>query len=159
MIALVHATSNEQIQTVKILFQEYAAWLNFDLCFQNFEQELANLPGDYVSPAGSLLLAICNGVVAGCAAMRKLDEDTCEMKRLYVRPAFKGKGIGRMLAKAAIDDGIMAGYQRMRLDTIDFMKEALSLYCSMGFREIEPYRYNPISGAKYMELNLSKSAR
>lgn len=154
MIRIVHATSEDQIQKARRLFVEYASSLNFDLCFQNFDQELDGLPGEYDSPAGSLLLAICDEEAAGCVALRRLTEDACEMKRLYVCPAFRDRGIGRALAEAVIKQGIMAGYQRMRLDTVDSMKEALSLYVSMGFREIAPYRYNPVAGARYMELDL-----
>jgi ribosomal protein S18 acetylase RimI-like enzyme len=137
MIRIVPAASKEQIQTARSLFVEYASSLNFDLCcFQNFDQELEGLPGEYASPTGFLLLAICDGETAGCVALRRLAVDTCEMKRLYACPAFRGRGIGRKLAEAVIGRGVMAGYQRMRLDTVDSMKEALSLYDSLGFREI-----------------------
>jgi putative acetyltransferase len=155
MISIVHAASEEHIQTARSLFTEYASSLNFDLCcFQNFDQELDSLPGEYAPPAGFLMLAICDGETAGCVALRRLAIDTCEMKRLYACPAFRGRGVGRKLAEAAIRHGTAAGYQKMRLDTIDSMKEALSLYGSLGFREIEPYRYNPLAGARYMELDL-----
>ena len=156
MTRIVHATSEEHIQKARILFVEYASSLNFDLCcFQNFDQELEGLPGEYAPPAGFLLLAICDGETVGCVALRRLTVDTCEMKRLYACPAFRGRGIGRKLAEAVIRRGVMAGYQRIRLDTVDSMKEALSLYDSLGFLEIEPYRYNPVAGARYMELDLS----
>lgn len=136
------------------LFTEYAASLGFDLCFQDFDKELASLPGEYSSPNGCLIVAMDGSQVVGCVALRRLDNDICEMKRLYVRPEFRGKGIGRELVKAIIDEAKKIGYIRMRLDTVPVMKEAIALYCSMGFYEIEPYRYNPVEGAVFMELNL-----
>jgi ribosomal protein S18 acetylase RimI-like enzyme len=156
-IRIVHAASEEQIQTARSLFVEYASSLHFDLCcFQNFDQEIDGLPGEYAPPAGFLMLATCDGETAGCVALRRLTVDTCEMKRLYVCPAFRGRGMGRKLAEAVIRRGVAADYQRMRLDTVESMKEALSLYNSLGFREIGPYRYNPVAGARYMELDLSE---
>lgn len=154
MIELVEATSDEQVRAVRELFKAYAESLGFDLCFQDYDKELASLPGEYKAPRGMLLLAFCRGEVAGCAALRPAGESICEMKRMYVRPPYRGLGIGRQMAVKIIEFARSAGYERMRLDTIDTMTEAIALYCSLGFEEIEPYRYNPIPGAKYMELVL-----
>lgn len=137
------------------LFLEYAQSLGMNLCFQNFEQELADLPGSYAPPDGRLLLAEYAGQLAGCVALHKWEADICEMKRLYLRPAFRGKGLGRVLAETVIAEARTIGYQRMRLDTIEpIMKEAVEMYRRLGFREIAPYRANPIAGAMYMELQL-----
>jgi putative acetyltransferase len=126
-----------------------------NLCFQNFEQELAGLPGHYAPPDGRLLLAEYEGQLAGCAALHKWENDICEMKRLYLRPAFRGKGLGRVLAEAVITEARNIGYRRMRLDSIEpIMKDAVEMYRKLGFREIAPYRTNPIAGAMYMELQL-----
>lgn len=126
-----------------------------NLCFQNFEQELAGLPGHYVPPDGRLLLAEYEGQLAGCVAMHAWEPGICEMKRLYLRPSFRGKGLGRVLAEAIIAEARNVGYQRMRLDTIEpIMKDAVEMYRKLGFREIAPYRPNPIAGAMYMELEL-----
>jgi putative acetyltransferase len=126
-----------------------------NLCFQNFEQELAGLPGDYSPPHGRLLLAAYEGQLAGCVALHEWESGICEMKRLYLRPAFRGKGFGRVLAEAIIAEARNIGYQRMRLDTIvPIMKDAVEMYRKLGFREIAPYRSNPIAGAMYMELQL-----
>lgn len=126
-----------------------------NLCFQNFEQELATLPGDYAPPHGRLLLAEYETKLAGCVALHKWEAGICEMKRLYLRPAFRGKGLGRVLAEAIITEARNIGYQRMRLDTIEpIMKDAVEMYRKLGFREIAPYRPNPIAGAMYMELQL-----
>jgi putative acetyltransferase len=144
-----------QIAQARDLFLEYANTLGFDLCFQSFDKELAGLPGDYAPPGGRLLLAEFNRELAGCGALRRLDLHTCEMKRLYLRPKFRGKGLGRMLAEKLIADARSIGYQRMRLDTVEpVMKAAVSMYRDLGFREIAPYRENPIPGALYMELSL-----
>ena len=137
------------------LFLEYAKSLNFDLCFQSFDQELAGLPGDYSPPPGRLLLAQFSGLWAGCVALHKLEADICEMKRLYLRPQFRGKGVGRALAETAIVEARGIGYRRMRLDTVEpVMKDAVAMYRWLGFKEIAPYRVNPIAGALYMELEL-----
>jgi putative acetyltransferase len=126
-----------------------------NLCFQHFEQELAGLPGDYAPPDGRLLLAEYEGQLAGCVALHKWEAGICEMKRLYVRPSFRGKGLGRVLAETIIAAARNIGYQRMRLDTIEpLMKDAVEMYRKLGFREITPYRPNPIAGAMYMELQL-----
>jgi GNAT superfamily N-acetyltransferase len=151
----VHAESLAQIAQARELFQEYAQSLGVNLCFQNFEQELAGLPGYYAPPEGRLLLAEYEGLLAGCVALHKWEARICEMKRLYVRPAFRGKGFGRGLAEAIIAEAQNIGYQRMRLDTIEpIMKDAVKMYRKLGFRETEPYRPNPIAGATYMELEL-----
>ena len=137
------------------LFLEYAQSLGMNLCFQNFEQELADLPGSYAPPDGRLLLAEHAVQLAGCVALHKWEDGICEMKRLYLRPAFRGKGLGRLLAEAIIAEARTIGYQRMRLDTIEpIMKDAVQMYRRLGFREIEAYRANPIVGAMYMELPL-----
>jgi len=126
-----------------------------NLCFQNFEQELATLPGDYAPPHGRLLLAEYESTLAGCVALHEWEAGICEMKRLYLRPSFRGKGLGRVLAEAIITEARNIGYQRMRLDTIEpIMKDAVEMYRKLGFREIAPYRLNPIAGAMYMELLL-----
>jgi putative acetyltransferase len=126
-----------------------------NLCFQNFEQELAGLPGEYALPDGRLLLAEYETRLAGCVALHKWQADICEMKRLYLRSSFRGKGLGRALAEAIIGEARSIGYRRMRLDTIEpIMKDAVEMYRKLGFREVAPYRPNPIAGAMYMELNL-----
>jgi len=141
------------------IFREYAASLAVDLCFQNFEAELAGLPGEYAAPAGALLLAFVGDAVAAGGAVRPLaDADyasACEMKRLYVRPAFRGLGIGRTLAQALLDEARRAGYRTMLLDTLDDMESARELYASLGFREIAPYYFNPIAGAHYLKADLA----
>jgi GNAT superfamily N-acetyltransferase len=137
------------------LFQEYAQSLGVSLCFQNFEQELAGLPGHYAPPDGRLLLAEYDGQLAGCVALHKWESGVCEMKRLYLRPSFRGKGLGRAMAEKIIAEARNIGYRRMRLDTIEpLMKDAVEMYRKLGFREIAPYRPNPIAGAMYMELQL-----
>jgi ribosomal protein S18 acetylase RimI-like enzyme len=154
MLRYVQVTSPADVELARELFKEYQASLGIDLCFQDFEEELAQLPGEYTPPSGRLLLAHWESQLAGCVALRKIDEVTCEMKRLYVRPEFRGKKIGRKLAEAIIREAGAMGYCRMRLDTLPSMKEAMALYRSLGFRVIEPYRYNPIEGSLFMELHL-----
>ncbi len=154
MLRVVTAETQEDMAQVRELFHEYVAALGIDLSFQNFEQELAALPGDYRPPEGRLLLAFDDAQAAGCGGLRKIEGEICEMKRLYVRPAFRGKGIGRLLAVALITAAREIGYARMRLDTLPSMKEAAALYRSLGFREIPPYRYNPVPGTLFMELDL-----
>ncbi|HEX3740631.1 MAG TPA: GNAT family N-acetyltransferase [Terriglobales bacterium] len=147
--------SPEQIAQTRELFLEYANSLGFSLCFQSFDQELASLPGDYAPPEGRLILATSNGNPAGCVALHQIDRDICEMKRLYVRPDFRGKGLGRELAKRVIAEARQIGYKYLRLDTVEpVMKTAVAMYRQFGFREIPSYRQNPIDGALYMELQL-----
>jgi 2-haloalkanoic acid dehalogenase type II len=150
-VALQQASSPLALAHVRALFLEYAAGLGIDLGFQNFDSELASLPGAYTPPGGTLLLATYGVQVAGCAALRPLEGEICEMKRLYVRVEHRKRGIGRMLAAATLSAARQAGYARMRLDTLPSMREAISLYRSLGFCEVPPYRYNPIPGARYLE--------
>jgi putative acetyltransferase len=149
------AISPDQIQEARTLFREYETGLGISLCFQNFEQEVANLPGDYQPPDGRLLLCERDGSVAGCVALRKLEPGICEMKRLYIRPDFRGKGLGKSMVKTIIQEARELGYKNMRLDTLPGrMDYAISLYRSLGFREIAPYYENPAPETLYMELNL-----
>jgi ribosomal protein S18 acetylase RimI-like enzyme len=153
--ALAQAESPAQITQARELFLEYAQSLGFSLCFQNFDQELASLPGDYAPPEGRLLLAEFEGRVVGCVALHKLEPGIGEMKRLYLRPTMRGKGLGRSLADRIITEARQIGYQRMRLDTVEpVMKDAVAMYRKLGFQQIAPYRANPIAGAMYMELQL-----
>ncbi len=158
LIELVYPASAELLDECGRLFREYSASLGVDLCFQDFDTELAGLPGDYAPSRGQLLLAIIDGAVAGCGAFRPLPEcdyaNACEMKRLYVRPAFRGFGIGRLLVQALIDDAARAGYSSVLLDTLDEMESARGLYASFGFEEIPPYYFNPIAGAHYLKAEL-----
>lgn len=154
-LVLAQAGSPAQIVQARELFLEYAQSLGFSLCFQNFDQELAALPGDYAPPDGRLLLAEFEGQLAGCVALHRLDGKTCEMKRLYLRPQYRGKGVGRALADIIIAEARAIGYERMRLDTVEpVMKDAVAMYRRLGFKEIPPYCANPIAGAMYMELRL-----
>jgi N-acetylglutamate synthase-like GNAT family acetyltransferase len=149
------AESAHDIAKVRELFLEYAQSLGFSLCFQNFDKELADLPGDYTPPEGRLLLAEYEGQLAACVALHKLDADICEMKRLYLRPQFRGKGLGRILADRIIAEARQIGYKRMRLDTVGpVMKDAVAMYRKLGFKEIPAYRPNPNPGTLYMELEL-----
>lgn len=154
MLEIKQVTSKERIEQASELFKEYSNYLNIDLEFQNFNEELESLPGDYSLPEGCLLLVFYKNKLAGCVALRKFDEGMCEMKRLYIRPGYRGKGIGKVLAKQILNTARKLGYTHMRLDTLPFMKEAITLYLSLGFKEIDPYRYNPYEGAKFFELKL-----
>jgi ribosomal protein S18 acetylase RimI-like enzyme len=149
------AESPAQIAQVRELFLEYAQSLGFSLCFQGFDRELAELPGEYAPPEGRLLIAHCDGQVAGCVALHKLKADICEMKRLYLRSQFRGKGLGRSLAQRILSEARQIGYQHIRLDTVEpAMKAAVAMYRKLGFKEVAAYRSNPIAGALYMELKL-----
>ena len=157
-IELLTPATPELLQLTRPVFREYAAQLGVDLCFQNFDAELEALPGEYAAPRGALLLATVDGEVAGCGALRPLDDvdypNACEMKRLYVRPAFRRFGIGRLLTQALMDSGLQAGYSNLLLDTLDDMEAARGLYASLGFEEIPPYYFNPIPGAHYLRAPL-----
>jgi ribosomal protein S18 acetylase RimI-like enzyme len=148
----------EELDAVREIFREYAASLAVDLAFQDFDQELATLPGDYATPRGALLLALVDGAVAGCGALRPLDTtdypNACEMKRLYVRPAFRGLGLGRLLAEAIMDAARVNAYDHVLLDTLDEMEAARTLYEDLGFREIAPYYHNPVPGAHYLKASV-----
>jgi GNAT superfamily N-acetyltransferase len=154
-ISLAVAAGPADLELARTLFREYAGTLGFGLDFQGFEEELNGLPGEYAEPAGTIVLAHAGAVAAGCVALRPLPEPgACEMKRMYVRPAFQGKGLGRRLGERILDDARARGYRVMRLDTIDTMVPAIALYRDLGFRVIPPYRYNPIPGALYFEAEL-----
>jgi putative acetyltransferase len=144
------ATSAD-IEQVRSLLREYSAWLQVDLCFQGFEEELAGLPGDYAPPRGELLVADSGEDLAGCVALREIDTSTAEMKRLYVRPQHRGTGLGKRLALAIIEKARTLGYERLRLDTLPQMGDAQRLYESLGFYEIAAYRENPVPGARFLE--------
>lgn len=154
-VKIFQAESPRHITQARELFLEYAKSLGFSLCFQSFDKELGDLPGKYAPPDGRLLLAECDSQTAGCVALRKLDECVCEMKRLYLRPQFRGQGLGRRLAERIIAEASQTGYTCMRLDTVEpVMRDAVAMYRRFGFREISPYCENPIAGALYMELRL-----
>ncbi|MGY4831330.1 GNAT family N-acetyltransferase [Sphaerotilaceae bacterium SBD11-9] len=157
-IRLITPDTPELLAATRAIFREYAASLDVDLCFQGFEAELASLPGEYAAPAGQLLLALIDDDLAGCGAFRPLaDADSpnaCEMKRLYVRPAFRRFGLGRLMAQRLLDDARRAGYAHMLLDTLDEMESARGLYATLGFEDVPPYYYNPIPGAHYLRARL-----
>ncbi|MFN3376403.1 MAG: GNAT family N-acetyltransferase [Burkholderiaceae bacterium] len=157
-VSLIAPTTPDEWDAVRDIFREYAASLSVDLCFQNFETELAQLPGDYAPPRGLLLLALVDGAVAGCCALRPLDTadypNAAEMKRLYVRKAFRGFGLGRELTEAILDGARRAGYASVLLDTLDDMESARALYADLGFVEIPPYYHNPIAGAHYLKVDI-----
>jgi GNAT superfamily N-acetyltransferase len=155
MVKIIQAEKSEQIEDARRIFREYEAWLDLDLCFQGFEQELADLPGKYAAPDGRLFLALAEKEVAGCVALRKLEEDVCEIKRLFVRDKFRGQKIGITLIEKVISAAKETGYQKLRLDTYPpKMGKAVGLYESYGFREIEPYYHNPHDETLFMELEL-----
>jgi putative acetyltransferase len=157
-IRLITPDTPALIAATRSVFREYAASLDVDLCFQGFEAELSQLPGEYAPPAGQLLLAMVDGELAGCGAFRPLPDadyaNACEMKRLYVRPAFRRFGLGRLMAQRLLDDARRAGYSTMLLDTLDDMESARELYASLGFDDVPPYYYNPIPGAHYLRAKL-----
>jgi putative acetyltransferase len=158
-IKLIYPDAPALLDAVRDIFREYARSLSVDLCFQNFDAELAGLPGDYAPPAGQLLLALVEGEPAGCGAFRSLpgvdEANACEMKRLYVRPAFRRFGLGRVLAQSLMDEARRGGYSVMLLDTLDDMEAARGLYGSLGFDATEPYYFNPIPGAHYLKASLT----
>ncbi|MGC1371321.1 MAG: GNAT family N-acetyltransferase [Candidatus Sulfotelmatobacter sp.] len=154
-LVFIEAASPTQIAQARELFLEYANSLGFSLCFQNFDKELAGIPGDYAPPGGRLLLAQYEDQLAGCVALHRLEAGICEMKRLYLRPQFRGKGLGRALADRITAEARQIGYRSMRLDTVEpMMKDAVAMYRKLGFKEIAPYCTNPIAGALYMQLDL-----
>lgn len=148
----------EQFQAIQQIFHEYAAELRVDLCFQNFDAEVAGLPGEYVEPQGALLLAMVDGEVAGCCALRPLAAsdypNACEMKRLFVRQPYRRLGLGRQLAEAIVDAARVAGYHHLLLDTLSDMESARALYQDLNFHDIPPYYHNPIAGAHYLKIDL-----
>ena len=156
-ITVTQADSPTDMECVRALFIEYQQWLNVDLCFQGFDEELLNLPGAYASPRGRLLLACVGETVAGTVGMWPLGTDVCEMKRLYVRPPWLGRGLGRRLAGAIVDEAKAAGYTRMRLDSLERLVAARTLYKSMGFVRIPAYYDNPLDGVLFMQLDLTKA--
>ena len=157
-IELCRPDSPADLASATEIFREYATRLGVDLCFQNFEEELATLPGEYAPPGGAILLAHVDGRLAGCGALRPIADvdyaNACEMKRLFVRPDFRGLGLGRLIAEALLDEARRAGYSAMLLDTLDEMEAARELYTSLGFEEIPPYYFNPLSGAHYLKADL-----
>ena len=161
-IELVAPEGAAALDETRAIFREYAAQLGVDLCFQGFDEELRTLPGEYGTPGGALLLAYVDGALAGCGAFRPLHEadypNACEMKRLYVRRAFRRFGLGRLIAQALIDRAVLAGYSTMLLDTLDDMEAARGLYATLGFEEIPPYYYNPVPGAHYLKVDLDGTA-
>jgi ribosomal protein S18 acetylase RimI-like enzyme len=156
LLNITEATQSPDVEAIRELFQEYAASLGVDLCFQGFDEELAGLPGMYVPPAGRLLLGRHAGEIAGCVALRPGGPGICEMKRLYVRPLYRGSGLGRLLAERIIHEGRHAGYTRMRLDSLPSMEPAIHLYRRLGFQPIAPYTTNPVEGAVFLELQLDR---
>lgn len=159
MLTIRQAASDGDLVQARALFQEYAAGLGVDLCFQNFDEELAGLPGQYRPPQGRLLLATWDSALAGCVAMRPLEPGICEMKRLYVRPEFRAHGVGRSLAERVIQEAAGSGYRSMRLDSLPSMMAARQLYRGLGFTQIAPYRANPVEGAVFLELDLKGAHR
>jgi len=154
-IKIVQASSDQDYETARYLFREYEAYLNIDLCFQDFEKECRELSWQYGPPSGRLLLCYLNSSIAGCVALRKLEDNICEMKRLYVKTEYRRKGLGRLLSITIIEKAKDIGYSRMRLDTLAAFKESVLLYKSLGFKEIEPYRHNPLQDVIYLELSLT----
>ena len=152
---VIQVQSAPDLQHVRELFAEYVEWLGINLCFQNYDKELAELPGDYAPPEGRLLIAYAGEEVAGCVALRSLGDGVCEMKRLYVRPAFRGERLGWKLVELVLEEARKIGYERIRLDTLPGkMDRAIAMYRVLGFKDIEPYYHNPVTGAAFMELGL-----
>lgn len=154
MIPIANLTAADDLDALRAMLREYEAEIGVDLCFQSFAAELASLPGDYAPPRGRLLLAYTNGALAGCVALKPVDEATCEMKRLYVRPAHRASGLGRDLVTRVIAEARALGFREMRLDTLPSMQQAQRMYERFGFRDIPPYRPNPVPGTRYMGLAL-----
>ena len=157
-IQIISAIEPERLEQVRLIFLDYAEQLGIDLYFQDFDAELAGLPGDYAEPRGALLLALVDGEVAGCCALRPLDSvdyaNACEMKRLFVRKPFRGFGLGRQLAEATLDAARTSGYRSVLLDTLDDMESARALYADLGFEDIAPYYHNPLAGAHYLKVDI-----
>jgi putative acetyltransferase len=159
MVKIIQATTPEHIEQARALFREYEAWFGMNLCFQNFDEEVANLPGKYAAPDGRLYLAFADGNAAGSIALRRLEDDICEMKRLFVRDEFRGQKIGVLLIEKVIEEARKIGYRKMRLDTFPAkMGKAVSLYESYGFRTIDPYYHNPYGETLFMEKDLAAQA-
>lgn len=151
---IIQVDTPEQLEITRTLFREYQKFLDVDLCFQNFEQELQSLPGKYAHPAGAILLAEHEGSIAGCVAVRSIKDDICEMKRLYVKEAFRSLAMGRKLAEAIVEKAAQLGYKKMQLDTLLRLEHAMSIYKKLGFKKIEPYYANPLNEVVYWELDL-----
>lgn len=151
---IIEATSAAQIQTAAALFREYQQFLSVDLCFQGFEDELANLPGKYAQPSGAILLAEVQEQIVGCVAVRPIEGQICEMKRLYVKPSAQGQSAGRLLAEAIIKKAKLLGYTKMQLDTLKRLDTAISLYLKLGFTKTDAYYPNPLSEVVFLELEL-----
>jgi putative acetyltransferase len=152
---ITEAKSKAEIEQARNLFREYQAFLNIDLCFQDFEQELASLPGKYAQPSGAILLARVDGELAGCVAVRPIEGDVCEMKRLYVKDKFRGLAIGKKLAQAIIEKAKQRNYKTMRLDTLERLETAMAIYQKLGFKRIEPYYANPLNEVAYWQLEMT----
>ncbi len=153
---IIHAETSEQLEQARTLFREYESWLGLKLCFQNFDEEVENLPGNYAKPDGRLLLAFADENLAGCVALRNLEDGICEMKRLFVRENFRGRKIGNALIEKLIEEARLIGYEKIRLDTyLPKMPKAFALYESHGFREIAPYYHNPYGETLFMEMSLA----
>ena len=155
---IIQANTASDLEAARALFREYERFLNVDLCFQDFVEELATLPGRYAPPSGRLLLAVEGTDAAGCVALRALEDGVCEMKRLFVRPAYRGQELGYRLAMQIVNEATAMGYAIMRLDTLDTLERAMQLYETLGFRRCAPYYANPLPGVVYWERALSKPA-
>lgn len=158
VLQIVKATQPSEVERVRALVLEYAASLGVDLGFQDFAREMQEFPGEYTPPEGCLLLAMSGEAPAGCVGLRPLEPGVCEMKRLYVRPRYRGQGLGQQLARAVIAEARGLGYAAMRLDTLPSMKAAIGMYRELGFEPIAPYYWNPVEGALFFELKLSEDA-
>jgi len=156
---IIHAEQPDEIEKIGCLFREYEKFLAVDLCFQDFEEELADLPGKYNAPDGALLMAVDGKEAAGCVALRKLSDDVCEMKRLFIRPKYRGRKLGKMLAEKIIEEAVKRGYSLMYLDTLEKLQEAIQLYKSLGFKETNSYYHNPLPGVLYWKLDLRKKEK